>query len=45
MYFADYNHRLTYVSLDLNKLYTKKLNIPISSIKYPSTDISDELVK
>lgn len=46
LYFADYNHRLHFVSIDLNKFFTltKSVYIPTSQIVYPSSDVTDSLV-
>jgi hypothetical protein len=37
--FADYNHRLTYVTLDLNVIFaqTKPTSVKIGDLPYPKT--------
>lgn len=45
MYFADYEHRTNFVSVDVNKLLAsnKPVVIPIDKISYPDSDISNQL--
>lgn len=47
LYFADYNNRLNFVSIDVSKFFTLATPqyIPVSQIKYPSTDITNSLIK
>jgi penicillin V acylase-like amidase (Ntn superfamily) len=46
LYFADYNHRLNFVSIDVNKFFalTTSKNIPISQIQYPTGDVTASLL-
>lgn len=45
--FADYNHRLNYVTVDLNKIFarTTPLTVPINNFQYPTNDITDTINK
>lgn len=44
-YFSDYNHRLTFVNIDLNQIFSspKAFVLPIEKITYPSNDITKSL--
>lgn len=46
-YFSDYNHRLNYVKIDLNKVFaeSKPFAITLDNVNYPSNDITASLVK
>lgn len=47
MYFADYAHRLNFITIDVAKLFllnSAKI-IPISKFEYPASDITDSLLK
>lgn len=46
-YFSDYNHRLTYVKIDLNQVFaeSKPFAIAIDKLNYPSNDITASLTK
>lgn len=46
-YFSDYNHRLNYVKIDLNKVFagSKSFAITLDNVNYPSNDITANLVK
>lgn len=46
-YFADYNHRLNYVKIDLDKIFaeSKPFAVTVDKVNYPSNDISATFVK
>ncbi len=41
-YFADYDHRLNYIHIDLHQIFsqTKAFTLPINQINYPSNDVT-----
>ena len=45
-YFADYDHRLNFVGVDLNTIFsqTKAFSFPIDKVVYPSSDITKNLL-
>ncbi|MBX9599106.1 MAG: linear amide C-N hydrolase [Burkholderiales bacterium] len=46
-YFSDYDHRGTFVKIDINKLdkHSKGFALPLEKIQYPVNDITASLVK
>lgn len=44
-YFSDYNHRLTYIKLNLDKIFSQPnpFIVPIEKIVYPSNDVTKSL--
>jgi penicillin V acylase-like amidase (Ntn superfamily) len=47
LYFSDYNHRGTMLTINLDKFFVlpEPKNIPISEFQYPTNDITDSLIK